>query len=150
MAGLRQIEDFVENAFIATLTANSDISTKAKHWKDASSSKTFPVVAVHCSTAINEPWTAGTISDWFQCFVEIGVITYNPSDKSRATAKSLFGSVRDVLSSSSILSTLSSKDNVAFLAVIPTQSANEVDDGDYNQYSLTLECHVQYRILPST
>ena len=75
MAGLRQIEDFVENAFISTLTANADITTKAKHWKDASSSKTFPVVAVHCSTAINEPWTAGTISDWFQCFVEIGVIS---------------------------------------------------------------------------
>ena len=151
MAGLRQIENLVENAFVSVLGANADIvaaSAPVRHWKDGSNSKIYPVVVVDCADSPNEAWAADR-SDYFSCLVNIICQTLQRNDKNKSTAYSLLGAVRDELFDSSLEASLSAVSaNLTVLGVVVTSTSNDADIENINQCVVTLDVHVQY--VPST
>jgi len=152
MAGLRQIEQLVENAFISVLATNADIiaaGAPVRHWKDASNNKTYPVVVVDCADAPNEAWDADRSGDYFSCIVNIICQSYNADDTDKVDVYNLFGAVRDEIADSGLVASLSAVSaRLTVYGVVVTDSSNDADIDNLNQCILTLDVHVGY--VPST
>lgn len=148
MAVVNDIETQVEDAFIGLLGAYSDITSvsSVRRWKDASSDKAYPAVAVHCSPAGNDPATPteDTGKRLYNPVVEIGIFTYQHDDKSLAVARSQIGAVRDCLKQGGVLASLEAVSGVdlSFYGLEIGSGDHSVDDENVNQVSLSIVCHV--------
>jgi len=150
MASLRQLEDVVENAFIAELLTNAEViaqSWTVRHWQDASNAKNQQSLVVYCSGMSNTAVDRTRQGELYEGSVELGAMVHAPADKNRAICKNMFGAIRDTLKSSTLEADLSDANNV-FKAVLVDGAVNESERENYIQMSLTVTVHLNY--LPST
>lgn len=106
------IEETLENAYIAVLQANAYIianSIPVRRWKDANNKKTYPVVVVHCDNVGTEP-TFRNVFLATPALINIGVMTYKTADKDAAVVNTLRNQVRSTLSSATLVTELNAEE----------------------------------------
>lgn len=138
----KDYEKQIEEAFIALLADNANLSSISKRrWRDASKSKKYPVILVHCSGVDAEAETP--LGELMAANVEIAAQTYTPNDKKRASLDSVAAEIRDSIFVSNLVASLNSKaGSTLFIAAVGSKTAYEADTDNINTWQMTLECHI--------
>ncbi|GAF69386.1 unnamed protein product [marine sediment metagenome] len=141
MTVVLDFEKDIEDAFISVLNVSSDIAPTVRRWRDQSSDEVYPSVLVHCSPVTNHEATpVGALN---VAIVELGVRTYIPDDKDRATIHNLIGAVRDVIQGSGLVTALNLASSFTFLdRGIDIGEATDITDEREHQISITLTCQI--------
>lgn len=109
MAVAADIERKLEDAFIARLAANTDLSSARIAREDVATAvaaaSRYPCVTVRCDATAEEPWSDR--KNYSHSYVEITAYTYTRTDTTGATAAALLGAVRDTLYGATLVSDLS-------------------------------------------
>ena len=140
----KDYEKQIEDALITVLGNSADLANYAiRRWRDASQSKTYPVIVVHCS-----PVAASDASprkaELIVATAEIAVRTYMFDDKNRAVINQIFSYVRDTLTGSTFLADLTAAGTgLKWRGADLSSGACESDTDNINVMSQSIECYIQ-------
>ena len=135
MATISTIEDKAEAAWVAALSASSDISATVVRFGQSSSSAAFPCVVVDAANVLNPAEFQNIGVDVI--LVELQAITYKDDDPDAAVVLDLIGAVRDVFRDNSILATLSGVSNFTVLGIEQEGDVVRIDTDAHRIRSLT-------------
>jgi len=139
MSVVGNAEGRYEDAWIAALGQNADVSWAVRHWDDATNAKLLPAVLVYCSSVLDA--TSGTPDGYDIAIVEIQCRTQKDADKNKAVVEAMIGAVRDTMRSASILSWLEGGGGLDIYNVIQDEPSFVSDEGNLRIRSLTVQTY---------
>ncbi len=144
MALSLDIEETLENAYIAQLQANTYINANAipvRRWRDASDTKVYPVIVVHCDSVSTDP----AFSNIFLAtpgLMTVSVMTLKRDDKTGSAINTLRSEVRRTLSSDCLVSDLNALEPGLFIydgGIFWGQPAQDEDTSTIRRRDITQE-----------
>ena len=117
MALSLDIEETIENAYITQLEANTYITDNVipvRRWRDASNSKVYPVIVVHCDSVPIDP-VFGNAFLATPGLVTVACMTLKRDDETGAQVNTLKSEVRRTLSSACLVTDLNALEAGLFI-----------------------------------